>query len=194
MTAHTRVSLPLSSKSKTSTRPLRCPLPQLAVAARARDPDALDQEDNEEANQEPPSLFWRCFAALCYLVRPPWARGPARPRSCFVPPRPPAACDTSATRPPARLPCSTLCSCSCPPGPNSSPRGVDLHSERPCVPARLSHPPGRCPGSTPSRWAAPSTRASATSCCSTLPPVGAAPLRRACVCARVRVRAGLPIV
>ncbi|KAL4457610.1 hypothetical protein ABPG75_012475 [Micractinium tetrahymenae] len=43
---------------------------QLAVAARARDPDALDQEDNEEANQEPPSLFWRCFAALCYLV--PW--------------------------------------------------------------------------------------------------------------------------
>lgn len=39
------------------------------MAARARDPDALDQEDNEEANQEPPSLFWRCFAALCYLVR-----------------------------------------------------------------------------------------------------------------------------
>jgi hypothetical protein len=45
---------------------------QLAVSARARDPDALDDsgEDPEAANKEPPSLFWRCFAALCYLV--PW--------------------------------------------------------------------------------------------------------------------------
>ncbi len=44
---------------------------QLAVAARARDPDALDAgEDPEAANREPPSLFWRCFSALCYLV--PW--------------------------------------------------------------------------------------------------------------------------
>jgi hypothetical protein len=45
---------------------------QLAVAARARDPDALDDTVNpeEEANKVPPSLFWRCFSALCYLV--PW--------------------------------------------------------------------------------------------------------------------------
>ncbi|KAI7843985.1 hypothetical protein COHA_002523 [Chlorella ohadii] len=44
---------------------------QLAVAARARDPDALDDDVNpEEVNKEPPSLFWRCFSALCYLV--PW--------------------------------------------------------------------------------------------------------------------------
>lgn len=45
---------------------------QLAVSARARDPDALDDsgDDPEAANREPPSLFWRCFSALCYLV--PW--------------------------------------------------------------------------------------------------------------------------
>ncbi|KAI3436597.1 hypothetical protein D9Q98_006014 [Chlorella vulgaris] len=45
---------------------------QLSVSARARDPDALDDggEQTEAANKEPPSLFWRCFAALCYLV--PW--------------------------------------------------------------------------------------------------------------------------
>lgn len=42
------------------------------MSARARDPDALDDggEQTEAANKEPPSLFWRCFAALCYLV--PW--------------------------------------------------------------------------------------------------------------------------
>lgn len=44
---------------------------QLGVEARARDPDALDDDDSAEAaNREPPSLFWRCFAAMCYLV--PW--------------------------------------------------------------------------------------------------------------------------
>lgn len=41
------------------------------MAARARDPDALeDSEDPEAANKDPPSLFWRCFSAMCYLV--PW--------------------------------------------------------------------------------------------------------------------------
>lgn len=61
----------LGPASPTSLPALHLPArPQLSVAAKARDPDALDAEDNEEANQEPPSLFWRCFAALCYLV--PW--------------------------------------------------------------------------------------------------------------------------
>jgi hypothetical protein len=37
----------------------------------ARDPDALDGGDDDvAANQGPPTLFWRVFAALCYLV--PW--------------------------------------------------------------------------------------------------------------------------
>lgn len=51
---------------------LPCPRPlQLLVAARARDPDAVDDADDDVAsNQGPPSLFWRVFAALCYLV--PW--------------------------------------------------------------------------------------------------------------------------
>ncbi|GAB4820803.1 hypothetical protein N2152v2_007849 [Parachlorella kessleri] len=43
---------------------------QLQVAARARDPDELEAEDEEELNKGPPSLFWRVFAAFCYLV--PW--------------------------------------------------------------------------------------------------------------------------
>jgi hypothetical protein len=42
------------------------------VSARARDPDAVDggEDDDAAANQGAPSLFWRVFAALCYLV--PW--------------------------------------------------------------------------------------------------------------------------
>lgn len=41
------------------------------VSARARDPDALEGgDDDKAANQGPPTLFWRVFAALCYLV--PW--------------------------------------------------------------------------------------------------------------------------
>lgn len=38
--------------------------------ARARDPDALEGDEDNVANQGPPTLFWRVFAALCYLV--PW--------------------------------------------------------------------------------------------------------------------------
>ena len=41
------------------------------IVARANDPDALDAGDGDAAaNQGPPTLFWRVFAALCYLV--PW--------------------------------------------------------------------------------------------------------------------------
>lgn len=40
------------------------------VVTQARDPDALDADDDIAANQGPPTLFWRVFAALCYLV--PW--------------------------------------------------------------------------------------------------------------------------
>jgi uncharacterized membrane protein len=42
-------------------------------AARARDPDAVDGDDADAsaaANAAAPTLFWRVFAALCYLV--PW--------------------------------------------------------------------------------------------------------------------------
>lgn len=38
------------------------------MAARARDPDELDAEDEEELNKGPPSLLWRVFAAFCYMV------------------------------------------------------------------------------------------------------------------------------
>lgn len=37
---------------------------------RAGDPDSLDSPSDTAANQGPPTLFWRVFAALCYLV--PW--------------------------------------------------------------------------------------------------------------------------
>ena len=43
---------------------------QVSVSARAKDPDALDAGDDQAANQGVPSMFWRVFAALCYLV--PW--------------------------------------------------------------------------------------------------------------------------
>lgn len=46
---------------------------QPLIVARAKDPDALDGDDSSSgsaANQAPPTLFWRVFAALCYLV--PW--------------------------------------------------------------------------------------------------------------------------
>ena len=38
--------------------------------ARAGDPDPMDSSADAAANQGPPTLFWRVFAALCYLV--PW--------------------------------------------------------------------------------------------------------------------------
>lgn len=47
---------------------LCCAVQQLQVAARARDPDELDAEDEEELNKGPPSLLWRVFAAFCYMV------------------------------------------------------------------------------------------------------------------------------
>ncbi|KAI8112874.1 hypothetical protein M9434_004194 [Picochlorum sp. BPE23] len=37
---------------------------------RAGDPDSMDASSDAAANQGPPTLFWRVFAALCYLV--PW--------------------------------------------------------------------------------------------------------------------------
>lgn len=36
----------------------------------AGDPDSMDASSDAAANQGPPTLFWRVFAALCYLV--PW--------------------------------------------------------------------------------------------------------------------------
>lgn len=42
----------------------------MQVSARARDPDELEAEDEDEINKGPPSLLWRVFAAFCYLV--PW--------------------------------------------------------------------------------------------------------------------------
>jgi hypothetical protein len=43
---------------------------QPLVVARAGDPDAPDQEDDDAAKKAPPSLFWRVFSAFCYLI--PW--------------------------------------------------------------------------------------------------------------------------
>ena len=74
----TRLAYPCTSLSMhprctlTSSAP-PTPALQRAVSARARDPEALeapDDDDPEAANKIPPNLFWRCFAALCYLV--PW--------------------------------------------------------------------------------------------------------------------------
>ena len=44
--------------------------PAPPAQARARDPDALDVDDEEQGNKGPPTLFWRVLSAMCYLV--PW--------------------------------------------------------------------------------------------------------------------------
>jgi hypothetical protein len=40
------------------------------VIVKAQDPESMDSMSDAAANQGPPTLFWRIFAALCYLV--PW--------------------------------------------------------------------------------------------------------------------------
>ena len=43
---------------------------RMDVVVAAQDPDSIDNPADAAANQGPPTLFWRVFAALCYLV--PW--------------------------------------------------------------------------------------------------------------------------